>query len=87
MIEPSIGVRAISSPRVRSRSSPRARSGAETSITPGTGAAVVTAAMDREVSDGVTTISERGVVTLVLRAEAESWVVVAEHYSFPPQSP
>ncbi len=48
---------------------------------------IVTAAMDREVSDGVTTISERGVVTLVLRAEAESWVVVAEHYSFPPQSP
>lgn len=55
--------------------------------TPGAGAAVVTAGMDREVSDGVTTISERGVVTLVLRAEGESWLVVAEHYSFPPTAP
>jgi ketosteroid isomerase-like protein len=55
--------------------------------TPGPAAAVITASMDREVSDGVTTISERGVVTLVLRADAESWVVVAEHYSFPPQTP
>jgi ketosteroid isomerase-like protein len=55
--------------------------------TPGTGAAVVTAGMDRDVSDGVTTISERGALTLVLRAEAESWVVVAEHYSFPPNVP
>ncbi|MCA9675004.1 MAG: nuclear transport factor 2 family protein [Kofleriaceae bacterium] len=54
----------------------------------GPGAASVLATMTRETSDGVTTVTERGVLTLALRAEPDAegghWVIVTEHYSYPP---
>jgi ketosteroid isomerase-like protein len=49
-----------------------------------TGAALVTAAMTREVSDGVTTVTESGVLTLALRAGDGGWLIVGEHYSYAP---
>jgi ketosteroid isomerase-like protein len=45
-------------------------------------AAVATAAMTRELGDGVTTITEFGALTIVLRKQGEGWVIVSEHYSF-----
>ncbi len=44
-------------------------------------AATATAAMSREVGDEVTTVTESGALTVVLRKEADAWVIVAEHYS------
>ena len=46
-----------------------------------TGAAAV-ATMTREVSDGVTTVTENGALTLVLRRTADGWQIVQEHYSY-----
>jgi ketosteroid isomerase-like protein len=51
------------------------------------------ATMTREISDGVTTVTEDGAVTLVLRRECDPeqkaegacptrWVIVGEHYSY-----
>jgi ketosteroid isomerase-like protein len=48
----------------------------------GSDAAVATSAMTRELGDGVTTITEFGALTIVLRKEADAWVIVSEHYSF-----
>jgi ketosteroid isomerase-like protein len=48
------------------------------------GAALVTAAMTREVSDGVTTVAETGVLTLAVRAGDGGWLIVGEHYSYGP---
>ena len=45
-------------------------------------AAVATASMSRELGDGVTTITEYGALTVVLRQEGDGWVIVSEHYSF-----
>lgn len=45
-------------------------------------AAVATAAMTRELGDGVTTITEYGALTIVLRKAGEEWLIVSEHYSF-----
>jgi ketosteroid isomerase-like protein len=45
-------------------------------------AAVATAAMTRELGDGVTTITESGALTVVLRKEGDIWVIVSEHYSY-----
>jgi ketosteroid isomerase-like protein len=45
-------------------------------------AAVATASMNRELGDGVTTITEAGALTIVLRKEGEQWLIVTEHYSF-----
>jgi ketosteroid isomerase-like protein len=45
--------------------------------------AVVVASMDRDISDGTVTTSERGILTLVLHHDGGSWVVVSEHYSYP----
>ena len=45
-------------------------------------AAVATAAMTRELGDGVTTITEAGALTIVLRREGDHWLIVTEHYSF-----
>jgi ketosteroid isomerase-like protein len=47
-----------------------------------TNAAVATAAMSRELGDGVTTITEFGALTIVLRKDGEQWLIVSEHYSF-----
>lgn len=44
-------------------------------------AAVATAAMTREQGDDVTTISEGGALTIVLRKDGEQWRIVSEHYS------
>ena len=44
--------------------------------------AVATASMTRELGDGVTTITESGALTLVLRKEGDLWLIVAEHYSY-----
>jgi ketosteroid isomerase-like protein len=61
----------------------------------GPAAAVATAVMTREVTEGATTAAENGVVTLVLRTSGGAapgspregrddagWVIVAEHYSY-----
>ena len=45
-------------------------------------AAFATATMTREVGDGVTTVTENGALTLVLRRDADGWRIVAEHYSY-----
>ena len=45
-------------------------------------AAVATASMTRELGDGVTTITEGGALTVVLRKEGDAWLIVAEHYSY-----
>ncbi|HUS30731.1 MAG TPA: nuclear transport factor 2 family protein [Kofleriaceae bacterium] len=44
--------------------------------------AVATASMTRELGDGVTTITESGALTVVLRKEGDLWLIVAEHYSY-----
>jgi ketosteroid isomerase-like protein len=51
-----------------------------TSLGPTAAAALAT--MTREVSDGVTTVTEAGALTLVLRKSAAGWQVVQEHYSY-----
>jgi ketosteroid isomerase-like protein len=42
------------------------------------------ASMAREISDGTTSVAETGTLTLVLRRDADHWVIVAEHYSYKP---
>ncbi len=44
--------------------------------------ATATATMSREISDGVTTVTEQGVLTLVLRKDEAGWKIVVEHYSY-----
>jgi uncharacterized protein (TIGR02246 family) len=46
------------------------------------GATVVTATAARDVSDGVTTVTEAGAVTLVLRFSDGRWLITSEHYSY-----
>jgi ketosteroid isomerase-like protein len=48
----------------------------------GDSAATATAAMTRELGDGVTTVTESGALTVVLRKEGDLWLIVAEHYSY-----
>jgi uncharacterized protein (TIGR02246 family) len=51
----------------------------------GASGAVVNATLTREINDGVSSLTERGALTLVLRAGADGgWVIVTEHYSYPP---
>ncbi len=45
-------------------------------------AATATAAMTRELGDGVTTVTESGALTVVLRKDADIWLIVTEHYSY-----
>ena len=45
------------------------------------GGAVVTAAATREVSTGITTITDNGVLSLTFGRDGERWVIVSEHYS------
>lgn len=51
-----------------------------TSLAPTVASAVAT--MTREISDGVTTVTENGALTLVLLQTADGWKIVAEHYSY-----
>ena len=44
--------------------------------------AVATAAMSREVGDDVTTVTEQGALTIVLRKDNDAWLIVSEHYSY-----
>ncbi len=53
----------------------------------GPGGAAVTADITREVSDGVTKVVEEGELTLALRLEGERWLIVNEHFSYPPSAP
>lgn len=48
----------------------------------GPAAATATASMTRELGDGVTTVTENGALTFVLRRDGETWLVAAEHYSY-----
>lgn len=45
---------------------------------------VLVTSLERELDDGAGTITERGTLTLVVRRSAEGWVIVSEHYSYPP---
>ncbi len=45
-------------------------------------AASVTATMTRELSEGTTTVTENGTLTLVVRRTADGWVISSEHYSY-----
>jgi ketosteroid isomerase-like protein len=42
------------------------------------------ASLSREFSDGTTTVTDSGTITLVLRRDGDHWVIVAEHYSYKP---
>jgi ketosteroid isomerase-like protein len=44
-------------------------------------AAVATGLMTRESTDGTTTVTENGVLTLALRKDDTGWVIAGEHYS------
>jgi ketosteroid isomerase-like protein len=46
------------------------------------GAAVATGLMRRESTDGATTVTESGVVTLALRKGDTGWVIASEHFSY-----
>lgn len=48
----------------------------------GPDAAVASATMTRESTDGMTTVTENGVLTLALRRDDPSWVIASEHYSY-----
>jgi uncharacterized protein (TIGR02246 family) len=48
----------------------------------GSDAAVASATMTRESTDGMTTVTENGVVTLALRKDDTGWVIASEHYSY-----
>ena len=51
-----------------------------TSVAPTVATALAT--MTREIGDGVTTVTEKGALTLVLRHDSDGWKIVAEHYSY-----
>jgi uncharacterized protein (TIGR02246 family) len=51
-----------------------------TSLAPTVASAIAT--MRREISDGVTTVTETGALTLVLEKTGDGWRIVAEHYSY-----
>jgi uncharacterized protein (TIGR02246 family) len=51
-----------------------------TSLAPNVASAIAT--MTREVGDGVTTVTENGALTLVLRKDGGTWLIVSEHYSY-----
>lgn len=45
-------------------------------------AASVTATMTRELTEGTTTVTENGTLTLVVRRTPDGWVIGSEHYSY-----
>ena len=50
------------------------------SLAPTVASAIAT--MTREVSDGVTTVTENGALTLVLTRTRDGWRIASEHYSY-----
>jgi ketosteroid isomerase-like protein len=56
---------------------------AELQVVPlGGDAALASATMRRESTDGTTTVTENGIVTLALRKDDAGWVIAGEHYSY-----
>jgi ketosteroid isomerase-like protein len=54
-------------------------------VAPIGGGAVATGALVREVSDGIKTVNDRGMLTLALAKNGDgAWVIVAEHFSIRP---
>jgi ketosteroid isomerase-like protein len=51
-------------------------------VTLGPTSATATAVMTRELGDEVTTVTETGALTMVMRRDGEQWVIVTEHYSY-----
>jgi ketosteroid isomerase-like protein len=51
-----------------------------TSLAPTAASAIAT--MTREISDGTTTVTENGALTLVLKQTTAGWKIVSEHYSY-----
>jgi ketosteroid isomerase-like protein len=45
-------------------------------------AALVTADLTRDAKSGATTVTEHGTLTMALRKDGDSWLIVAEHYSY-----
>jgi ketosteroid isomerase-like protein len=45
-------------------------------------AASAVATMTRELTDGTTTVTEQGTLTLVVRRTPDGWVILTEHYSY-----
>jgi ketosteroid isomerase-like protein len=54
-------------------------------VTPIGGGAVAVASLSREISDGVTSVTEHGTLTLAFDKDGERWLIVGEHYSFRPR--
>jgi len=50
------------------------------SLAPEVASAVAT--MTRELTEGATTVTENGTLTLVLRKQGDRWVIAVEHYSY-----
>jgi ketosteroid isomerase-like protein len=50
----------------------------------GPGGAAVTTRTRREISDGVSAVVEEGLMTLAMRRDGDRWVIVKEHFSYPP---
>ena len=54
----------------------------ETAVDLRAGTAIVVGKLTREVSDGVTSVSEAGTLTLTLIGQGADWRIVAEHFSY-----
>jgi uncharacterized protein (TIGR02246 family) len=52
----------------------------------GAEAAVASASLETTIGDDSTTVTENGALTLVFRNIAGKWMVVAEHFSYPPRA-
>ena len=50
------------------------------SLAPEVASAVAT--MTRELTQGATTVTENGTLTLILRKQGDRWVIAVEHYSY-----
>lgn len=50
------------------------------SLAPEVASAVAT--MTRELTEGATTVTENGTLTLILRKQGDRWVIAVEHYSY-----
>jgi ketosteroid isomerase-like protein len=49
------------------------------------GAPIASAALTREISDGVTSVQETGALTMSFGRDGDKWVIVSEHFSFRPR--
>jgi len=56
-----------------------------TVIALGSAGASVTATVNRAIGDGVTTVESTGTLTLGLKLVDKRWVIVSEHFSYPPR--